>query len=299
MLAAIGLAACGVEKSSNPLSPQIAGPIAGVTITAPSAAGPASGSQILVGSQPVEFVVDPATSDNPRPFWYELDVATDANFSNLVYSEPTLTAAESVPTTHRLLQTLDAGQMYYWRVRAVDGANTGPYSAAASFEITIPVVIGTPAPQSPTGGATQASTTVELVASNAAVSGPVGTLEYVFDVSLARDFSSLVASVRVTPDASGTTRATVAGLAEATLFFWRVGATDSTVAGAWSGEHTTLTTQRIRRGTFENVRALELAIEQYLAHYNEHCKPFVWTATADAILEKVTRFCERTSETGH
>ena len=61
----------------------------------------------------------------------------------------------------------------------------------------------------------------------------------------------------------------------------------------------TLTTQRIRRGTFENVRALELAIEQYLAHYNEHCKPFVWTATADAILEKVTRFCERTSETGH
>ena len=61
----------------------------------------------------------------------------------------------------------------------------------------------------------------------------------------------------------------------------------------------TLPTQRIRRGTFENVRALELAIEQYLAHYNEHCKPFVWTATADAILEKVTRFCERTSETGH
>ena len=47
------------------------------------------------------------------------------------------------------------------------------------------------------------------------------------------------------------------------------------------------------------MRALELAIEQYLAHYNEHCKPFVWTATADAILEKVTRFCERTSETGH
>ena len=61
----------------------------------------------------------------------------------------------------------------------------------------------------------------------------------------------------------------------------------------------TLTTQRIRRGTFENVRTLELAIEQYLAHYNEHRKPFVWTATADAILEKVTRFCERTSETGH
>lgn len=60
-----------------------------------------------------------------------------------------------------------------------------------------------------------------------------------------------------------------------------------------------ITTQRIRRGTFENVRALETAIESYLTHHNEHCTPFAWTATADAILDKVTRFCERTSETRH
>jgi transposase len=60
-----------------------------------------------------------------------------------------------------------------------------------------------------------------------------------------------------------------------------------------------ITTQRIRRGTFENVRALETAIEQYLSHHNEHCAPFVWTASADAILDKVQRFCERTSETRH
>lgn len=61
----------------------------------------------------------------------------------------------------------------------------------------------------------------------------------------------------------------------------------------------TITTRRIRRGTFESVRALETAIEVYLAHHNEHCKPFVWTATADVILNKVKRFCERTSETSH
>ncbi len=61
----------------------------------------------------------------------------------------------------------------------------------------------------------------------------------------------------------------------------------------------TITTQRIRRGTFENVRALETAIEQYLTHHNGHCKPFVWTATADAIIDKVKRFCQRTSETRH
>lgn len=60
-----------------------------------------------------------------------------------------------------------------------------------------------------------------------------------------------------------------------------------------------ITTRRIRRGTFENVRALETAINNYLVHHNQHCKPFVWTATADAILDKVKRFCERTSETRH
>jgi len=60
-----------------------------------------------------------------------------------------------------------------------------------------------------------------------------------------------------------------------------------------------ITTQRIRRGTFENVAALEAAIESYVTHHNQHSKPFIWTATADAILDKVKRFCERTSATRH
>ena len=36
-----GAAGCGVEKSENPLSPSVAGPIAGVQISAPRAAEPA------------------------------------------------------------------------------------------------------------------------------------------------------------------------------------------------------------------------------------------------------------------
>ena len=61
-----------------------------------------------------------------------------------------------------------------------------------------------------------------------------------------------------------------------------------------------ITTQRIRRGTFENVpRARGGDRASISTHHNEHCEPFVWTATADAILDKVKRFCERTSETRH
>jgi transposase len=59
-----------------------------------------------------------------------------------------------------------------------------------------------------------------------------------------------------------------------------------------------ITTQRIRRGTFQHVPALEAAIEQYLRHHNASCKPFAWTASADAILDKVKRACEHAAEAG-
>jgi transposase len=60
-----------------------------------------------------------------------------------------------------------------------------------------------------------------------------------------------------------------------------------------------ITQRRIRRGTFTHVRELEHAIHDYLQNHNQNPKPFVWTATANAILSKVQRFCERTSETRH
>jgi transposase len=53
-----------------------------------------------------------------------------------------------------------------------------------------------------------------------------------------------------------------------------------------------ITNKRIRRGTFCSVRQLEQAIQDYLAHHNRDCKPFVWTADADLILGKVRNFCE-------
>jgi putative transposase len=61
-----------------------------------------------------------------------------------------------------------------------------------------------------------------------------------------------------------------------------------------------LITQRaIRRGSFRNVRQLVDKIEQYVAHYNEHKRPFVWTATADSILAKVERICKLINGTSH
>jgi transposase len=56
-----------------------------------------------------------------------------------------------------------------------------------------------------------------------------------------------------------------------------------------------ITQKRIRRGSFLSVGQLEKAIQEYLNHYNENPKPFVWTADADLILGKIQRLCERIS----
>ena len=57
--------------------------------------------------------------------------------------------------------------------------------------------------------------------------------------------------------------------------------------------------KRIHRGVFRNVPSLEKAIMEYLAVHNENPKPFVWTAGADLILDRVRGVCERTSNSGH
>ena len=58
-----------------------------------------------------------------------------------------------------------------------------------------------------------------------------------------------------------------------------------------------ITRQRICRGTFRSTLALEKAIKEYLAVYNEDPKPFIWTKSADQILESLQSYCTRISDT--
>jgi hypothetical protein len=64
------------------------------------------------------------------------------------------------------------------------------------------------------------------------------------------------------------------------------------------GTHKTPTVQRwlarerqIRRGTHHGTIELERAIRDYLSVNNRDPKPFVWSKTADQILESIKRFC--------
>lgn len=59
-----------------------------------------------------------------------------------------------------------------------------------------------------------------------------------------------------------------------------------------------ITTKRIPRGSFESVRELEDEIKDYLRVHNQDPKPLKWTASAEAIIEKIAR-CRTISETLH
>lgn len=50
-----------------------------------------------------------------------------------------------------------------------------------------------------------------------------------------------------------------------------------------------ITHNRIRRGVFQDLEQLIMAIGDYIDRHNESPKPFIWTAKATDILEKVTR----------
>jgi len=60
-----------------------------------------------------------------------------------------------------------------------------------------------------------------------------------------------------------------------------------------------ITQQAIRRGSFKSVKDLIAKIHRFTHNYNQHCRPFAWTATADSIFQKLDKLCSRISGTPH
>ena len=60
-----------------------------------------------------------------------------------------------------------------------------------------------------------------------------------------------------------------------------------------------ITRQQIQLGIRRSIRDAEAAIKEYIASYNENPKPFIWTKSADEILESLESYCTRISGAGH
>lgn len=68
----------------------------------------------------------------------------------------------------------------------------------------------------------------------------------------------------------------------------------------WFGE---LTNRKLRRSTHHSVKALEDDVNAWIAAWNDNPKPFVWTKTADEILDNLANYCIRinkaSNDSGH
>jgi hypothetical protein len=234
LAAVLSLTACEASKSSNPLSPSIAGPIPGVEISAPKMLEPASGTKISIEKQPVTLLIENAGSNGPRPLTYSFDIATDTGFSNKVFSREGIAQGDGGRTSLRMADALATGHTYYWRVRAQDGANTGPYATPASFDIFTPIVINIPGLAAPAPNSTVLNVRPTFTLTNATRSGPVGALTYLIELADSDSFANKVATWTAAETPNQTNMVSPVDLGYGKIYYWHARAYDPTTLGPWT-----------------------------------------------------------------
>ena len=60
-----------------------------------------------------------------------------------------------------------------------------------------------------------------------------------------------------------------------------------------------LTTRKLRRSAHRSVAELEADLNAWIQAWNQDPKPFVWTKTADEILENLAGYLQRINNSGH
>jgi transposase len=60
-----------------------------------------------------------------------------------------------------------------------------------------------------------------------------------------------------------------------------------------------LTNRKLRRSTHRSVAALEADVNKWIEAWNADPKPFIWTKTADQILETIAAYCGRINDSRH
>lgn len=144
---------------------------------------------------------------NPELSWstvsgsaaYDVEIATDAYFNNVVYHN-------TVPADHYTLPVtaLSPGTQYYWHVAAA----TGLYSATYTF-----TTVGSPTLSSPDNHSASNSRTPSL-----SWSSNTCTSDYTIDISTSNTFGSFVVSQQVT----GSSFTVSSPLSAYTTYYWRV-----------------------------------------------------------------------------
>jgi hypothetical protein len=206
----------------------------GITITAPTLVSPADAFRFKYTDQPVTLTVSNAAI-TAGTATYSFQVANDAAFTSIAFSKDGV--APGASTTSLKIDTLAGNKDYWWRVKAVVGSASGPYSKARTFNVGPQVVIQAPVPVSPINGANSSGQTPSFTITNASRTGPAGPIVYRFELSDSAAFANLLGVTAVTEQSGGQTTAQInAGLVANATYYWRAGATDTTsgISGPFS-----------------------------------------------------------------
>ncbi len=234
------LIACEQEKSSNPLSPEVAGPMAGVSISTPATLAPGTGAQIQDANQPVSLVVGNPSTNSPRPVTIDAQIAVDSGFTNVVFSQNKVTPGPRWPNhdSSRRRNCRTAAPTIGGR-KPADGANDSGWSGPAFFQVLQPIVIGVPTLKAPVANVRVANTTPDLDVVDGVSSGPHGPLHYQFQVAVDQAFATIFIN-DVVAEGSGDTHDTVTFLtAWDHVYYWRARIFDDNGhTGNWSNADT-------------------------------------------------------------
>lgn len=226
------LAACEAKKSDNPLSPSVAGPIAGVEISAPRVLEPGEGLKLKEAQQPITLLVENSSTTGVRPVAYTFEVSSTETFEQKLYARSGVTPG-SDGRTRVTVDRLDSGRRYYWRARAEDGANSSQYSTS-TFEVLPRPQLDPPVQRSPIENAQIATRRPELLINASTRNVSIGNVVYEFQISTNVPFSGIVSAGERAEAGPVISYSPDIDLAASATYYWRARATDRETTSAWS-----------------------------------------------------------------
>ena len=133
------LAGCDSNKSANPLSPTVAGPIPGVHHRAQAARSVERRKRSRPTSQPITLMVENASTTGVRPLEYLFEVASDSGSHRSVFARDGITPGDGTDSlrypTHWRRDTPTTGAHARRTARTPDRI-----SAPTAFQVVQPII---------------------------------------------------------------------------------------------------------------------------------------------------------------